>query len=173
MKFKTAFILLTTALFLMLSGCAGGGMQTKKFTTPALTASDAFRPGANFFDCLGKPVLFKKGDTLPLKLTVNNPYLGLSAPDTRIRVLKSFYILYEIPKKEQNKLKSGTVADSAKKQILGKMKIFFSNNGTRWAPLGSMRNLKKVFGINSGALAFSLHMKEGEGLQAGLILSGQ
>ena len=111
-----------------LGGCSHvtqvSGAKTVEFTSlseDSAPLAEAFKAGD------GMVVHVKKGDEVPVELTASLPFGTLAAGDNRLVASEDFY-LYVSPKEG----------------------VMIGRDGVRFASVGDMKGIKKVFGFSGG-----------------------
>lgn len=168
MRKKTVFSTLACCS-LLFAACSASRMEVKDLKSTALPGSSLIGKPGEFGNWLGTPIRFKKGDSIPVLLGLENAFICLKKTPIPFLVTRDFYVLFTLPDPDLAQFRMEKKPER-KKALLEKIRTLFSNDGTHWAPLNSPRDLKEVFGIRHGTTRAFLSITKEAGLTASLWL---
>ena len=101
-----------------------------------------------------KEVIFflDKGDSFPIKIEVDNPYIQSKEKEIHIVFKEKIYFLLKVRKIYKNTKENY--------QFL----IFLSKNAKEWASVYHMQTIKKIFDLKKNFLSFSFGISKKKGL---------
>ena len=144
-------------------------MEVKDLSGQAVPGSALVGKADTGSDWLGIPLVFRRGDSIPLQIGINTGVASLQEKILHLQLKQDCYLLFTLPDRELACYRR-TTDPAARKKLLRQMRILASGDGKKWAPLSSWRHLKQVFGIRQGTISAGLEISPETGLTATLQL---
>lgn len=181
-NWQTHFIL--TGLFLIataaMSGCAGHKVLTMPAEPQKMLHFSDLKNWDETMSLNHYVIYLNKGDTFPLKLSLDTDFMGFKQDRVDIVAKQKLYFMIEMPENlppeelaELNKLDADRFAEMSadqKKDFFKKFKLYVSKDALHWAPMHRPKAMREVMGYKSGTVSLGMMASTTEGLVASLII---
>ena len=162
MKYKLYAVLIITAVLI---GCSKPTIINQRFDSEKIIHSSRIKNIDNLYDYV---VYMDKGDTIPLKISLDSDILDVGGGSIDLVLKKKIYLRMDLPDTLKND-KMSSMSEAEKNKYMKKVKFFISPDAVRWASLTDsnvVEALKQLFGIKDGLFSAGLYMSKEKGINA-------
>ncbi len=172
---------LLAAMFLLLSGCAGGGLSLQEYPADHILSLEEIRrlpEGTNPNDYV---LALDKGAVIPIEITLKSEVAGFAQDHVDLVLKEKLYLRAQVPepmsKQDWHTLKqamAGGFRDMSPRQtseFLKKYMLYISKDTRHWAALADPEACKRLLGIDKGEFSVSLGASSEAGLRGHLFIA--
>lgn len=161
---RKSFVVLLLGVFALGTGCSGSRIEVRPPAADVLDGTAVLGKIGADVRWLGTPIRFRSGDAIPVRVGVDMPFLRLREETVHLVALRDFYVLFTLPDADRERFYAERDPEK-RKSLLGGLRVLFSSDGLRWAPLDALDDLKDVFQVRDGDFSVSLSLT----LEAGFV----
>ncbi len=113
-------------------------------------------------------VYLDKGDTIPLKISLDSEILDVADDSINLVLKKKIYFRVDVPDALTND-KASSMSEAEKNKYIKKIKIFMGPDAFRWVQINDIKvaeAAKQVFGIKGGSWSAGIGISNEEGVNA-------
>ncbi len=156
-----------TGLIIMavLIGCAKPNIINQRFDSKKIVHSSQTKNIDNLSDYA---VYLDKGDTIPLKISLDSEILDVAEDAINLVLKKKIYVRTEVPDALKND-NASSMSEAEKNKYIKKIKFFISPDAIRWAQINDpefIEAVKQLFGIKGGSFAAGIGLSKEDGINA-------
>ncbi len=111
-------------------------------------------------------VYLDKGDTIPIKISLDTEFLDVADDSINLVVKKKIYIRKDVPDALKND-KASSMNDAKKNEHIKKTNFFISPDAVRWTQIIDpkfVEALKQLFGIKGGSFTAAIDLPKEESI---------
>lgn len=147
-------------LMIIVAGCVKQNIVLQDFSAaPRIHCSQI----ENIENISNYVIYLNKGDEIPLKITLNSEVIEIDNEQISVILKQKVYFRLRIPE-GINSESIKKMSDENKQKFFKSFTIYISLDAKRWAPYTDIKAVKKVFGIQGGAVSFGMGITNEHGL---------